>query len=133
MKKEEDITFGKYQIFQMLASKSFANLFSSYSQAFNKVYKRKGSLFIPNFKRKEIISENNLLNVIGYIHRNPVHHGFVSRMEDWDYSSYNNILSDTNDTINSKEILELFGGKEGFIQYHNKYVDNCIDENLAID
>ncbi|HEA31502.1 MAG TPA: hypothetical protein ENH91_16170 [Leeuwenhoekiella sp.] len=33
-------------------SKQFSNLFSSYTQAFNKQQKRKGSLFMKNFKRK---------------------------------------------------------------------------------
>jgi REP element-mobilizing transposase RayT len=36
-------------------SKQFANLFSSYTQSFNKVYGRMGSLFIKNFKRVETI------------------------------------------------------------------------------
>src|SRR5690554_5163811 len=51
-------------------SKQFANFFSSYTQSFNKVYGRRGSLFLKNFKRKEIVDENYLLNLILYIHLN---------------------------------------------------------------
>lgn len=71
-----------------LLSKQFANFFSSYSQSFNKVYKRRGSLFLKNFKRKVITSEKYLFNLILYIHLNPVKHGFTKKPEDWDWSSY---------------------------------------------
>src|SRR5699024_9043157 len=51
----------KYQTLKSrFLSKQFANFFSSYTQAFNKVYKRRGSLFLKNFKRKEIRNENYL-------------------------------------------------------------------------
>jgi len=36
-------------------SQQFSNLFNAYTKAFNKMHNRKGSLFIPNFKRKEIM------------------------------------------------------------------------------
>jgi len=35
-------------------SQQFSNLFNSYTKAINKKYNRKGSLFTPRFKRKEI-------------------------------------------------------------------------------
>ena len=41
---------------EKLVSRQFANLFSSYTQAFHKLYQRTGSLFQKNFKRKEIHS-----------------------------------------------------------------------------
>jgi len=58
-------------------SQQFSNLFNSYSKAFNKYFNRKGSLFIPNFKRKQIESNSYFATLIAYIHYNPVHHGFV--------------------------------------------------------
>ncbi len=69
-------------------SKQFSNFFSSYTQAFNKVYSRRGSLFIKSFKSKAIVDDNNLRNVILYIHLNPVKHGFTDEIEDWKYTSY---------------------------------------------
>ena len=41
-------------------SMQFANLFSCYTQSFNKVYHRRGSLFIKNFKR-ELIADKSWL------------------------------------------------------------------------
>lgn len=69
-------------------SKQFANFFSSYTQSFNKVCKRRGSLFIKNFKRKEIVTENYLSNLVMYIHLNPVHHGFSKQVWEWEWTSY---------------------------------------------
>ncbi len=51
-------------------SKQFANFFSSYTQAFNKMFNRKGSLFIKNFKRKTIDSDQQWQDTFQYIHHN---------------------------------------------------------------
>lgn len=69
-------------------SKQFSNFFSSYTQAFNKVYDRRGSLFIKNFKRKEINQTDYFRNLVLYIHLNPIKHGFVSSVLDWTWTSY---------------------------------------------
>ena len=71
-------------------SKQFSNFFSSYTQAFNKVYNRRGSLFIKNFKRKEINTDFYLRQIILYIHLNPVKHGFTKNVTDWKWVSYSN-------------------------------------------
>ena len=74
-------------------SKQFANFFSCYTQSFNKVYNRRGSLFIRNFKRKEVITTEYLTKLIIYIHLNPVKHGFCSHFEDWKWNSYHSFWS----------------------------------------
>lgn len=71
-----------------LLSKQFSNLFSSYTQSFNKVYQRRGSLFLKNFKRKEIIGDQHLQTVALYIHLNPIKHGFCTALNDWEWTSY---------------------------------------------
>jgi len=58
-------------------SQQFSNLFNSYTKAFNKQQNRKGSLFIPRYKRKQIDSNEYFKQLIHYVHFNPVHHGFV--------------------------------------------------------
>lgn len=72
-----------------LLSKKFANFFSSYTQSFNKVYERRGSLFLKNFKRKLVESESYLIQLILYIHLNPVKHGFTGNTEKWQWHSKN--------------------------------------------
>lgn len=73
-----------------LLSRQFSNFFNSYTKAFNKVYLRRGSLFIKNFKRKEIRTAEYLSSCILYIHLNPVKHGFVCDLNHWTHSSFLN-------------------------------------------
>lgn len=79
-----------------LLSKQFSNFFSSYSQAFNKVYQRRGSLFIKNFKRKEVRSDDYLKQLILYIHLNPLKHGFTKHTDDWSWTSYHDLWHPNN-------------------------------------
>ncbi|HXH18238.1 MAG TPA: hypothetical protein VNJ07_04055 [Chitinophagales bacterium] len=119
-------TFGKFETFQKFeyrVSKQFSNLFSSYTQAFNKVFKRKGSLFIPNFKRKAIEDEEHFTKIIHYIHANPVHHGFAKSIGDWKWSSYQSLLSGKPTMVMRQEVLTWFGGREEFIDFHRQPVD----------
>ncbi|MEP7278592.1 MAG: hypothetical protein ABI813_08125 [Bacteroidota bacterium] len=103
-------------------SRQFSNLFSSYAQAYNKKYKRMGSLFLKNFSRRIITTDSYFSKIIHYIHANPVHHGFVKAICDWHWSSYNTFLSNHPTKINRDEVLNWFGGKEGFIQFHQQPV-----------
>ena len=122
--KLEEGTFGKFKTFQKLISKQFANLFSSYTQAYNKMYDRKGSLFIPNFKKKEITSEDYLTNIIFYIHHNPVHHGFTEHIEDWPHSSYHSLLSERTTKLQCQATIEWFGNKAELKKFHQQSLKN---------
>ena len=66
-------------IIEQFISKQFANLFSCYTQSFNKVNKRRGPLFLKNFRREPIENKAYFLNAVIYTHRNPVHHAFCDR------------------------------------------------------
>lgn len=100
----------------------FSNWLNSYTKSFNKAYNRKGSLFIDYLKRVEINSQEQLSTTIFYIHKNPVHHGYCRKISQWPWSSYGEILSDKSTKLLRKEVLECFGGKEGFYEYHNREI-----------
>jgi putative transposase len=124
---ELELTFGKFPTFEKLTarlSKQFANLFSSYTQALNRMYSRRGSLFIPNFKRKKITDDTHLTTVIRYIHRNPVHHGFVKECAAWPWSSYHTILNEKPTTLKREEVLQWFGSKDAFVKAHQEEAQN---------
>jgi REP element-mobilizing transposase RayT len=70
--------FQKYGGFSNVISQQFSNLLNGYTKAYNKKYDRKGSLFMPNFKRKIIDSDEYYTGMIVYIHNNPIHHNFVT-------------------------------------------------------
>ena len=112
-------TFGKLTI-QRFVSKQFSNLFSSYTQSYNKVYFRKGSLFMPNFKNNLIENSTYLSNVMIYIHMNPVLHGFVNDPGDWKYSSFNAYFGNRKTKISVNQILdEIKSTRSDFIKIHN--------------
>jgi REP element-mobilizing transposase RayT len=99
-------------------SKQFANFFSCYTQSFNKMYKRMGSLFIKNFKREIITNREHFVNAVVYTHRNPIHHGFCSSFAGWGYSSYLEIADRKSDVIAVDKTLKVFGSSELFEQVH---------------
>ncbi len=99
-------------------------LFISYSKAFNKQQKRTGSLFEKHLKRIKIVSDNQLLWTIYYIHRNPVHHRISSDFERFTWSSYRVIISDKNTKLKREEVLGIYSGKKSFMEFHQRNIEN---------
>ena len=99
-----------------IASKQFAKLISSYTQAFNKYHNRHGNLFERPFKRKRITSEDYLRKAIVYIHRNPINMG--ENMEEYRFSSYRRIISESKTAVQADEVLTLFGTVDNFKYLH---------------
>jgi putative transposase len=104
-------------------SQPFSNLFNAYTKAYNLMYSRMGSLFVPNFKRKPIQSDLHLTRVILYIHLNPVHHCFAKTPEAWLWSSYKTMLSQRETWIKRDEVIRWFGNKNEFIRMHNQFTE----------
>ena len=69
------------------ASKQFSNLFNAYTLAMNKRYKRTGSLFEKNFRRKVVNSDIYFKKLIFYIHNNPVHQRFTEQIIEYPWTS----------------------------------------------
>ena len=104
--------------FSRAVSLQFSHLFNSYTQAYNKMYDRKGSLFIPNFKRKQVTSDNYFNELIIYIHNNPVRHGFIKNLLDWHHSSIHAYLSAKPSKVKRKYLMEWLGDKEQLLMMH---------------
>jgi hypothetical protein len=77
-----------------------------------------GSLFIKNFKREPIIDKTHFLNAIVYTHRNPIHHGFCEKYDDWEYSSYHEIIDGIIDLLEINKLLKVTEGIENFKYLH---------------
>lgn len=103
-----------------IVSQQFSNLFNSYTKSINKKYDRKGSLFIPNFRRKLIDSDEYFVRLIAYIHNNPVHHGFVKTPNNWAFSSWHSYLLGKTTNISKHEALKWFGTQKNFFATHNQ-------------
>ena len=119
-------------IIEQFISKQFANLFSCYTQSFNKVNKRRGSLFLKNFRREPIENKAYFLNAVIYTHRNPVHHAFCDRYTDWSYTSFCEIKEHNSQLIEVDKLLRMFGGLVSFIDLHEQSA-NKFRESLIAD
>ena len=74
-----------------LFKKNIGVMLSSYTRALNKRFDRHGSLFQHHTNATEINGSDQLEIVCHYIHQNPVRASLVTGMEEWSFSSYQDI------------------------------------------
>jgi len=108
------------ELHHFIVKRQFHNFLGGYAKAFNKFHNRKGSLLRQNTKRKMVNEAGYLTNAIRYIHLNPVFHGFTLSPRDWIHSSYHVFIDECETRIPKAEILNWFGGIEGFINFHQE-------------
>ena len=97
----------------------FSHLFNSYTQSINKMYQRNGSLFQEHLKRKRIEDEKYLIQLIAYIHLNPVKHKFSDNFQTYPYSSFRTYLSDKPSILEKDYIFSLID-REEFEGWHDE-------------
>ena len=114
--------------FHKLIMQPLSNLLNSYAKAYNKLYDRKGALWIDYTKRFEIKSESYLTAAISYIHQNPVKHGFTQHLADWPHSSFHSLASEKPTLLNRKEVIEWFGGVATYVSFHTQNTANLLDD-----
>jgi putative transposase len=100
----------------------FSNFLNSYSKSFNKVNRRRGALFMDYLKRSKTKNDIDFTAFVWYIHKNAVHHQLVKSVGEWKFDSYNSILSSAPTSLLREEILEWFGGKEKFVEFHQQKI-----------
>ena len=64
-----------------------------YTQRFNRRHKKEGQLFRGRYKAVLVDSDNHLLEVLRYIHRDPIRAGIVKSLSDYPWSSHLGYLS----------------------------------------
>ena len=109
-------------------NRTIATLLSSYTKAINNQEGKTGSLFQQRTKAKCLTDHYYIdypLFCFYYIHQNPVRAKLVHKIEDWQYSSFNEYLGKSNINICSIEIayklLDLPDEKDDF--YKESYFD----------
>lgn len=107
-------------------SKIIHKLCTNYGIYFNRKYERLGHIFQDRFKSIGIDTEEYLLNLTRYIHRNPQKDG-ISKLNKYKWSSYNEYINNSKFITDIDFILDLFDGDrtkaiEKFEQY-NKLID----------
>ncbi|MFZ1527955.1 MAG: hypothetical protein WAT19_04335 [Ferruginibacter sp.] len=109
------------------------DFFISYAMAYNKMYQRKGALFINPFRRIKVENEEHLTQLVVYIHANAVKHGIVTNLELYKDSSYQSILSDKPTQLKRKEVLDWFGGRERFVSIHRANAKFYYNNDYAME
>ena len=112
------LIFIKENIAENKISKAFSNYFNAYAKSINKAYNRTGSLFQERFGRKYISNEKYFTEIIFYIHTNSQKHGITEDFMNYPYSSYPGLLSDKPTLLQRKEVIDWFGNKKEFINFH---------------
>jgi len=118
---------------QELVSHQFRKFFQSYAMAFNKEQNRLGTLFQTPFKRTHVKEDSYFTQLIYYIHSNPQHHNLIDDFRNWKWSSYSRILLDTPYALKKDEVINWFGNKDVYKEYHQDLQKIMLGEKLLID
>jgi REP element-mobilizing transposase RayT len=115
----------------------FADFLNGYVQAYNKRYNRIGGLFVGNFKRKPLYFDDDLRRLVCYIHNNPIEANFVSYPDEWAYSSYSDLITQSATPkipLCTQENLRIFNDLENFKYMHTiKYPEHEKERLLKFD
>jgi putative transposase len=113
---------------ELLLELEWKRFFNSYAMAFNRQQHRNGNLFQRPFKRAEVIRESHFTQAIIYIHANAQRHKLCKTFTEHQWSSWHTMLSDQPTHLKREYVLEWFGGRQQFIDTHQRmtqYYYNC--------
>jgi hypothetical protein len=81
-----------------------------YTQRFNRTHHTAGQLFRGRYKAILVDADTYLLELIRYIHRNPIESGLVKRLEKYPWSTHRGYLSDAKkwDWLHKDFVLSMF-------------------------
>ena len=91
-------------------SKAMASINTTYGIFYNKKEERVGYVFRNRYYTQAIKNEEHLHNAIVYIHRNPVKAKLVNKMQEYQYSSYQQYEEGKMD----KECIQLLFNTQGY-------------------
>ncbi|MBC7937064.1 MAG: hypothetical protein H7Y86_17075 [Rhizobacter sp.] len=113
----------RIQLISDFIMEQFSNCLNGYAKAFNKMYDRKGALFMDYLKRSIASDDNDITSFIFYSHKNAVHHDLTDKIGQWKYDSYQALISTGKTDLARAEVIEWFGSTQQFIKFHNQPVD----------
>jgi REP element-mobilizing transposase RayT len=109
-------------------------LLSPYAYWFNNKYQRSGALIADRYKSECVESEEYLLVLVRYIHRNPVKAGIVSQIGSYRWSSYGEYIGQQKGLTDTGFILDVFSSDpkralEEFELFHSIDDDDGYDDH----
>ena len=120
-------------------AKAIKKISIKYAMNFNKVKNRLGYVFQGRYKSEAVADDKYLLQVIRYVHNNPVKAKMVGEPNAFKWSSYNEyIKSNMSSVVGISQrdyILEINNGVKNFIEFHKteddkEYLEISEDRDL---
>ena len=96
---------------------------TGYVMYFNKRYDRVGPLFQGRYKARCIKDDPDLLNVLRYIHLNPVDLPNTDRMVYGPSSAKDYVSTTNNKWLNTKSMLSMFRDRQSLVKFTNDYIE----------
>jgi len=102
---------------------------SSYVYWYNWKYYRRGHLFQDRFKSEPVEDNEYFLTVLRYIHQNPIKAGLYKKIDEYQFSSYNDYISGDSQLVDMDFAFSLID-KDWFSEFHKENNDDkCLDIN----
>ena len=115
-------------------SRSMRHLNGVYTQRFNKTHLCDGQLFRGRYKSIIVDGDSYLLELLRYIHRNPLEAGIVEKLNKYSWSSHKGYLSAAKkwDWLHKNCILSLFSKiKAESIRRYQQFVSRETPEEIS--
>jgi len=108
-----------YQVNERAMTKLMRCVLTSYSQYFNRRYRRSGPLFGSCYRASRVGSEHYLLHITRYIHLNPL------AWRTYNYSSLKYYLGDVvaPDWIDMTRIMKLYDSRAEYLTFLEDYLE----------
>jgi REP element-mobilizing transposase RayT len=106
-------------------SRAMRHIDGVYTQRYNRTYSLDGPLFRGRYKSILVDGDSYLLQLVRYIHRNPVKAGIVTKPENYPWSSHRGYLSVSRkwDWLHKGFVLSLFTqDKMKCLRYYRRFV-----------
>lgn len=109
-------------------------IFNAYVKAFNKKYRRKGTLFEGRYKAVHVGETVYLYHLCRYIHCNPVKAGVVDDAAEWPYSNYGDWLFPRQSVLTDREfITQHFSDPGEYQEFAQDYLEDSAGLPLEIE
>ena len=114
-------------------SRSMRHLNGVYTQRFNRIHNCDGQLFRGRYKSILMEGDSYLLELVRYIHRNPLEAGLVENLQKYTWSSHKGYLSSARkwDWLHKDFVLSFFGkNKSETIRRYRQFISREIPEEI---
>ena len=110
------------QVIPHSVSRFMGGILNSYPKAINKQLGRSGHLFEGRYKLKLVDKEEYLIHLARYIDLNPVFAKLVAHLEDWEFSSYRDVIGLRKGTLPDLFLLrQYFPDVSSYVDFVNDY------------